>query len=363
MRLEQATVTKLHRLGIRKIGQLVELPRTGLASRFNEQLLLRMDQTLHSRFEPIQTLHASPELAIEECLEHPTPLRTTIDAIVTDQVNRLTRILKEIGHGAVRLVCRIEMELNAIPVDSDIENQTDKRPPETRVFQIGLYQPSNEPNHLLWLLTGQLDAHYSKGPSTYWAKSISVQATLTAPMTWVQNDLFDRHSTLHRDSIAKLVDSLSARMGRSAVVAPTIQRDPQPELAFAWRPLTGWKKDGKIQETKRKLARVPKRDFAEQQGLEPSANEFWRRPMRLLNPPKCIDMQQVNEQGAPVRMVYQGSPLLVSHAAGPERIDTGWWQGVTQQRDYFRVALSTGTWLWVYRDRREKKWYLHGEFD
>ena len=39
LRLEQGTVTKLHRLGIRKIGQLVELPRSGLASRFNEQLL------------------------------------------------------------------------------------------------------------------------------------------------------------------------------------------------------------------------------------------------------------------------------------------------------------------------------------
>ena len=362
LRLEQSTVTKLHRLGIRKIAQLVELPRAGLASRFNDQLLQRIDQTLHNRCEPILTLHASPELAIEESLEHPTPLRTTIDEIVTEQIHRLTRVLDGIGHGVVRLVCRIEMELNAIPIESDIENQSGQ-PPVVRIFQIGLYQPSNEPKHLIWLLQGQLDAHYSTSPSHYWARSISIQATLTAPLTWQQSDLFDRHSTMHRDAIAKLVDSLSARMGRGAVVAPSIQRDPQPELAYSWRPLTGWRKDGKTQETKRKLARAPKRNFSEQQGLEPDADELWRRPIRLLHPPKKIDMQQVNKDGGPLRMVYQGSPLAVVRATGPERIDTGWWQGATQQRDYFRIELSTSTWLWVYRDRREKNWFLHGEFD
>ncbi len=152
-------------------------------------------------------------------------------------------------------------------------------------------------------------------------------------------------------------------MGRAAVVAPSIQRDPQPELAYSWRPLTGWRKDGKTQETKRKLARAPKRNFAEQQGLEPDADELWRRPIRLLHPPKKFDMPQVDENGVPLRMVYQGSPLSVVRATGPERIDTGWWQGATQQRDYFRVELSTATWLWIYRDRREHNWYLHGEFD
>ena len=363
LRLEQATVTKLHRLGIRKIGQLVELPRVGLASRFNDQLLRRMDQSLHNQYEPILTLHASPELAIEECLEHPTPLRSTIDSIVTEQIHRLTRVLDRIGHGVVRLVCRIEMELNAIPIESEIENQSGQPPPVARVFQIGLYQPSNDSEHLLWLLIGQLDAHYAKGPSHYWARSISVQATLTAPLTWQQSDLFDRHTTIHRDAIAKLVDSLSARMGRTAVVAPAIQRDPQPELAYSWRPLTGWKKDGQTQETKRKLTRAPKRNFAEERGMEPNANELWRRPMRLQHPPRLIEMQRVDDLGRPLRMIYHGSPLSVVRATGPERIDTGWWQGATQQRDYFRIELSTGTWLWVYRDRRGQEWYLHGEFD
>ena len=85
--------------------------------------------------------------------------------------------------------------------------------------------------------------------------------------------------------------------------------------------------------------------------------------MRLLQPPKRIEMQSVDGNGTPVRLVYQGSPLSVVRITGPERIDTGWWQGATQQRDYFRIELSTGSWLWLYRDRRDQNWYLHGEFD
>jgi protein ImuB len=368
LRLDQATVTKLVRLGIRRIGQLVELPRAGLASRFSPRLLERIDQSLNNRSEPIVCLHASPELAIEETLEHPTPDRHTINEILKVQLHRMVRVLNEMGHGVVRLVCRIEMERNSLPLDSELETGSTTPARVVRVFQIGLYQPSNETDHLLWLLSAQLDTQFSHNASSimvgnYWARSIRVQATLTAPITWQQGELFDRHSALHRDAIAKLIDNLSSRMGRTAVVAPSIHRDPQPELAYSWRPLTGWRKDGAIQETKRKLTKAPKRNFAEQRGMEPHIQEQWRRPIRLIQPPRRIEIESSNPSGSPDQILHQGTQWTISKAVGPERIDSGWWQGSTQQRDYFRIELSNGTWLWVFRDRREKCWFLHGEFD
>ncbi len=368
LRLDQPTVAKLHRLGIRKIGQLVELPRAGLASRFDDRLIMRIDQTVNHRHEPIISLHASPDLAMEESLEHPTPLRETIDAVLKQQLERLAQRLDTMGHGVIRLVCRIEMERNSIPVESYDDPSNAQSGCVVRVFQIGLYQPSSEPEHLFWLLSGQLDAQYSKGKKNksignLWAKTISIQATLTAPLAWQQSDLFDRHTATHRDAIAKLIDNLSARMGRAAVVAPTIHRDPQPELAYSWRPLTGWRRDGSIQETKRKLTRAPKRDFANELALEPNANEHWRRPMRLLHPPRKMEVERIDTYGVPTQTTYQGNLVEVKNATGPERIDSGWWQGATQQRDYYRIELSTGPWLWIYRDRRDQNWYLHGEFD
>lgn len=363
LRLDQATVTKLHRLGIRKIGALMELPRAGLASRFDDSLLQRIDQTLGDRNEPVVTLHPSPDLSINETLEHPTPLRETIDAILEVQIRLLTQALNTMGHGVIRLVCRIEMERNAIPLESDQEHHSDQPSRVARVFQIGLYQPSNDPEHLHWLIKGQLDAHYAKGPSHFWARSICVQATLTAPISWQQNDLFDRHSVMHRDAIAKLVDNLSARMGRSAVVAPAVHRDPQPELSYSWRPLTGWRHDGIQQDTKRKLSRAPKRNFAESRSAEPHVDELWRRPMRLIHPTKPIAIEHFDANGLPSHIFFQNKSHAVQRAIGPERMDSGWWNGATQQRDYYRIELQSGAWLWIYRNRRDQQWAIHGEFD
>jgi protein ImuB len=51
---------------------------------------------------------------------------------------------------------------------------------------------------------------------------------------------------------------------------------------------------------------------------------------------------------------------------GPERIESGWWDGRQVQRDYYVAALPDGTRLWVYRDRSDAaatpRWFVHGLF-
>lgn len=373
LRLDQATISKLARLGIRRVGQLVELPRAGLASRFDPMILERIDQGVHARAEPIQSLHASPSLAIENILEHPTPVRETIQAVLLQQLTQLMTGLDDAGHGVVRLVCRLAMECNSISVEMEMKSNGAPAAPsrpsqDVRVFQIGLYQPTNDPLHLMWLLSGQLDANlegkrFKQGPGNYWVKSIGIQATQTAPIVWQQTNLFERDSLSHRDAIAKLIDGLSSRLGRKAVVAPSLQRNPQPELSYTWRPLTGWRKDGQVQDTKRKLAKSPKQNFAQEQGPQPTVNDTWRRPTRLIQPPQKIDVEWDSDSNTPRSLRYRGEVQQIREVSGPERVDSGWWQGITQQRDYYRLKLENGTWLWIYRDRRNATWMLHGEFD
>ena len=48
---------------------------------------------------------------------------------------------------------------------------------------------------------------------------------------------------------------------------------------------------------------------------------------------------------------------------GPERIETGWWDGDDVERDYFVARNPAGSLLWIYRERRvPAMWYLHGLF-
>ena len=44
-----------------------------------------------------------------------------------------------------------------------------------------------------------------------------------------------------------------------------------------------------------------------------------------------------------------------------ERIESGWWDGKGVARDYY-IACPHGARLWVFQERRSKRWYVHGVF-
>jgi protein ImuB len=53
---------------------------------------------------------------------------------------------------------------------------------------------------------------------------------------------------------------------------------------------------------------------------------------------------------------------VLSLERGPERIESGWWDGGDVRRDYYRASNPQGAMLWVYRDLRSQAWYLQGIF-
>jgi len=49
--------------------------------------------------------------------------------------------------------------------------------------------------------------------------------------------------------------------------------------------------------------------------------------------------------------------------AGPERIESGWWDGNEARRDYFIARAGDSSLVWIYRERGAGGgWYLHGIF-
>lgn len=51
----------------------------------------------------------------------------------------------------------------------------------------------------------------------------------------------------------------------------------------------------------------------------------------------------------------------VSIVHGPERIQSGWWDGDSINRDYFVAREENGRWLWIYRTPA-KQWFIQGLF-
>ena len=76
-----------------------------------------------------------------------------------------------------------------------------------------------------------------------------------------------------------------------------------------------------------------------------------------------IDVTSIVPDGPPIRMVWNRQDCLVVRSWGPERIATGWWRAQDVERDYYRAEWEDGTQVWVYRDQRNGRWFLHGFFD
>jgi protein ImuB len=123
----------------------------------------------------------------------------------------------------------------------------------------------------------------------------------------------------------RLVERLQSRLGSEAVHGLRTHPDHRPEHAFRQVPLG----TGNLDMTKNK-------------------NEMHGpRPLWLLDPP---------------RRLAEGEFSLL---AGPERIESGWWDGAEAQRDYFIARTGEASLAWIYRQRGAepgRSWFLHGFF-
>lgn len=77
------------------------------------------------------------------------------------------------------------------------------------------------------------------------------------------------------------------------------------------------------------------------------------RPLGLLEQPILLESR--------AGKLYYHAPLELLH--GPERIESGWWDGEDIARDYYIAQTADGLCYWVYQDlRNQQDWYIHGIF-
>ena len=127
-------------------------------------------------------------------------------------------------------------------------------------------------------------------------------------------DLFDARPA-HALPIESLRERLRARLGEGAVYRLGSTSDPRPERAQS--------------------ARIP-----DDGTIEPHPRPTWLLPRPI-----------------PLR---GGDPILL---AGPERIETGWWDGGEVCRDYYVIETSLGQEAWAFCAPGETTgWMIHGWF-
>ena len=337
MRHASPHLNALRAIGAHTVGDLLELPRAGLARRFGKKLLLEADAALGAHPQPIGFFKAPEQFSAK--------LELMADVDRTEPLLYAGRrlIFELAGWLAAR-------QAGVRSFDLMLEHNT---PPVT-ALSVRLTNASRDPLRLIGLLRERLDIlQLRTSVHTIHLKCARVQSLAQASDT-----LFETPASTH-EGLGRLLERLQVRLGREQVQRLHLAQDHRPEAAYEIRVIDKLDDLGKMANQTRPSTRKAKQAEAEQHDqFKTIAGELFcastgtlPRPLWLLREPSPL----AERNNRP----WLNSVLTV--LAGPERIETGWWDTRLIQRDYFVAEDDTNTLYWIFRERR-KGWFVHGKF-
>jgi len=292
-------------IGARTLDECLRLPRDGLARRLGQGLLDALDRALGHVPDPRPNF--IPPANFTAALALPAPVHEAGALLLAARrlLAELCGFLSATGNGVQRLAFAFSHEDRA----------------DTR-FTLNLTAATRDLEHLTTVLRERLERLALPCAAT--AVALESELLLPSPS---RNLSFLPDGREHAEAVTRLIERLRARLSDDAVKGLDMAADHRPENA--WR------------------ACEPGSGRGAQEASPPT------RPLWLLASP-----QPLREIAATPH--YQGPLILL---AGPERIESGWWDGNDVARDYFIARNPSHSLLWVYRERRgDGGWYLHGFF-
>ncbi len=370
--LDTDAAVLLRRLGLKRIGQLYDLPRATLAHRFRAPpraradnasvrrpatgagsdalagaVLQALDAALGRTPAPAIPLVEPPDFTVRHLPTEPLVTSEGIEAAVSELLDALSARLAAAGCGARRIGVLL--------------TRTDGT---HAAFQAGLSTASHDGAHLCFLLLPKL-AGFDGGfgvdgivLEAYGVERIDPHQTVLATGTAIgPDDDADHHA---RAATSVLIDRIANRLGSDAVLRLVPRASHVPERAESRRPAL----EGALPARRIEPCAAPVR--------------YRPRPPLLLAPPERITVLAEIPEGPPARFTWRRLTCRIAKAEGPERIAPEWWRRADtanaaraqRPRDYYTVEDVHGARYWLFREGlygeaeaevdAPPTWYLHG---
>ena len=299
-------------IGVRRVGDLARLPRTGLARRYGRALLAELDAACGRLPAPRRWFEAparfSARLELLAQVEH-------AEALLFASRRLLLQLAGWLG---ARQAATREAVLTA-------EHDGGRHAHEATCIGLRLSQPSRDPDRLVAVLRERLAMLRLPAP----VHTLRLDCERVTVLGGHHGELFPA-AAADTEALARLVERLQARLGRDRVHRLLLAADHRPEAAYRVEPI-----DRPLRGETLPLSGMP-------------------RPLWLLDQPVALAERDQ-------RPWWRGPLTLI---AGPERIETGWWDGHLVERDYFVAEGESTGWVWIYRTRSVEAggWFLQGVF-
>jgi protein ImuB len=338
LRIDSDTAALLRQLGIETVDQLAALPREELAARFGDQLLRRLDQLAATGREVVEPHRALAPWEVRCDLDEPTADRQMLTHVLGQLVERIARQLAARDQGAVRIVCLLRCtDGGSVPL------------------RVGLLQPSASARQLLELI----DLHLERLVLQAEVNHVELRVAIAGRLGQRQGELFGDCWSSDPHQLALLVNRLSSRLGCEQVLRAQPRASAVPERAVRWVAAVERRKGKETRRRGDKEKRHPSRSPCLLVSPSPCPSP---RPLLLYPRPRALEVMCIAPDGPPQFVWLQNRRQRITYFAGPERIETLWWRGPSLRRDYYRVAVESGSHLWIFCRLTDGRWFLHGAF-
>jgi protein ImuB len=341
LRLASETVASLARVGLNRVGDIIDLPRAPLTARFGGTVVRQLDRALALEDEPLTPrLPVAPYIA-EQRFAEPIAREEDVLAVTERLASRLKLALERRGDGARRI------ELTLFRTDGAI-----------RRIAAGTSRPLRDAAEIRALFVERLAALADALDPGFGFDMARLSVLIAEPCAPEQIGIGGGE---HVAEMNRLVDRLSARLGSQRVRRLVAQDSHLPEIASAIMP---------AQRTGTGDGWAAFRQYRD-------AVELSSRPLRLFARPEPIEAVAEVPDGPPLRFRWRRALHEVIFADGPERIEGAWWSEHGGQasgnlaRDYFRIEDRSGLRFWLFRAGLYRDlspgdaapaWFVHGMF-
>jgi protein ImuB len=365
---------RLDRLSIRTLGELLTLPRAGLAKRWGPRVVELVRLLSGETLVPLAPTPEAPRRKAEVLLDYverdATRLLVHIEALLSALVPSVAASSRKV----TELVLTLGREGRRSRIAPSVSPETPKTSLQSTQLEHHRFRPAAPTNEMVLLLDlvrlrlERLAAAAITHADAPTPRSRSRQALPNTPAGFVlvAVELFDSAATPeqarfftdapHRDlaAAARALARIAAELGEDAVtrIAP---------------------REGHLPRAQQSLVRLAPDDLR-LPSIAPESTKSTELPLatppliRRFHPlpePLPARPRDLRNDGWPSRQLAQG-PII--ETSGPYLVSGGWW-GATQtgqhtrhevSRDYAFAETRRGDLLWIYYDRRRRRWFEEG---
>jgi len=303
---------RMHDLGVRTLGEFAALPVRGLGRLGKEA------KALHARvtapWTPLEAVMVPEPVRFGRDFEMPEADLERFLAVFTEELQNVVPVLTA-RREAITAV-RLSLRLERAPVRDE---------------RLATAAPTLDTVQVLELLRLRLAAQQLAGAVEGF--TVELESVVVAAR---QLELLAAARRRDPAAAARAFARLQASFGPEVVTRARLVDAHLPERRFVYEAIRG----AAPRSTSRK---------------SPPARPPLARV--LLPTPAPLGTMPVHEPEA-----WLGEYGAVQRAHGPYRTSSGWWRERIE-RDYFFLETDRGAVLWVFHDRRSRRWYLHGRVD